>query len=108
MIKNGLGKNLTKSYLVIGKTHEDLLKLCFLLFSFAETGWNKINEETFYEPFYMSHLKFKNLFKVIMVTHATRQWRWYLKLELNFFVMKTVLKDWNRVYKSNTNLQLKL
>ena len=25
LIKNGLGKNLTKSYLLIGKAHEDLL-----------------------------------------------------------------------------------
>ena len=54
----------------------------------------------------MSHLRFKNLFKVIMITHATIQWSWYLKLGPNFCVMKTAQKDWKRIYKSNTNLQL--
>ena len=50
LIKNRLRKNLTMSNLLIGKTHEDLLQDKF-----------------------MSHLRFKNLFKVIMITHATMQ-----------------------------------
>ena len=41
----------------------------------------------------MSHLRFKNLFKVIMITHATIQSNWYLKLEPNFCVMRTAQKD---------------
>ena len=43
LIKNGLGKNLIKSYLLIGKTNEDMLYLCFSPFSFLRASLNKIN-----------------------------------------------------------------
>ena len=86
LIKNRLGKNLTKSYLLIGKTHKDLL--WFLIVRFASL--KEINEDKF-----MSHLRFKTLFKV-KITPATMHWSWYLKLEPNFCVMKTVQKDWKR------------
>ena len=68
LIKNEPGKQTIKSYLIIGKIHEDLQLLCFSLFSFSEASLKKINEDIF-----MSHLRFKNLFKVLMITHATIQ-----------------------------------
>ena len=95
LIKNRLGKNLTKSYLLIGKTHEDLL--WFLIVRFPSL--KEINEDKF-----MSHLRFKNMFKV-KITPATMHWSWYLKLEPNFCDIKTVQKNWKRTYKSTTNLQ---
>ena len=55
LIKNRLGKNLTKSYL-----------LQFFIVRYASL--EKINEGKF-----MSHLRFKNLFKVIMNTQAKMQ-----------------------------------
>ena len=64
LIKNRLGKNLTKSYLLTGKAQEDLLQFFIVRYASLE----KINEDKF-----MSHLRFKNLFKVIMITHATIQ-----------------------------------
>ena len=62
LIKNRSGKNLTKSYSLIGKTDEDWLQLLIVRFA----SLKKIKEERF-----RSHLRFKNLFKVIMITHAT-------------------------------------
>ena len=44
------------SYFLISKTHEDLLQLCFSLFSFPTASLNDINEDKV-----MSHLKFNNL-----------------------------------------------
>ena len=64
LIKNRLGKNLTKLYLLTGKAQEDLLQFFIVRYANLE----KINEDKF-----MSHLRFKNLFKVIMITHATIQ-----------------------------------
>ena len=64
LIKKRLAKNLTKSYLLIGKAHEDLLYFFIVRYASLE----KINEDKF-----MSHLKFKSLFKVIMITHAMTQ-----------------------------------
>ena len=43
-----------------------------------------------------------------MITHAMIQWNWYLKLQPNICVMKTVPEDGNGIFKSNTNLHLKL
>ena len=99
LIKNRLGKSLTNSYLLIGKAHEDLLQSFIVRYASIE----KINKDRS-----MSHLRFKNLFKVVMITDAIMQWSCYLKLEPNFCVMRTAWKDWKRIYKSNTNLQLKL
>ena len=95
IIKNWLGKNLTKSYFLTGKTHEGCYN-CFSLFSFLKPILIKTNKDKF-----MSHLEFKNL-------HAMIQWSWYWKLQPNFCVMETARKDWKRIYKSNTNLQLML
>ena len=64
LIKNRLGKNLTKSYLFTGKAQEALLQFFIERYASLE----KINEGRF-----MSHLKFKNLFKVIMNTQAMMQ-----------------------------------
>ena len=64
LIKNRLGKNLTKSYLLTGKAQEDLLQFFIVRYANLE----KINEDKF-----MSHLRFKNLFKNILITHATIQ-----------------------------------
>ena len=43
-----------------------------------------------------------------MITHATMQWKLYLKLQANVCGMKTVWNDWKRIYKSSTSLQLKV
>ena len=64
LIKNRLGKNLTKSYLLTGKAQEDLLQFFIVRYASLE----KINEDKF-----MSHLRFKNLFKVIMNTQSMMQ-----------------------------------
>ena len=64
LIKIRLGKNLTKSYLFTGKAQEDLLQFFIVRYASLE----KINEGRF-----MSHLKFKNLFKVIINTQAMMQ-----------------------------------
>ena len=47
------------SYLLIGKSHEDLLKFFIVRYASLE----KINVDRF-----MSHLRFTNVFKVIMIT----------------------------------------
>ena len=60
LIKNRLGKNLTKLYLLIGKPRDDLLQV----FIARHASLESINEDMF-----MSHLRFKNLLKVIMITH---------------------------------------
>ena len=56
LIKNRLGKKLTKSYLLIGKAHEDFLY--FLIVRYARL--KKINEDKL-----MSHLRFQNLLKLL-------------------------------------------
>ena len=63
-IKNRLGKNLTKLYLLVGKAHDDLLQVFIARYASLE----QINKDKF-----MSHLRFKNLLKVIMITHAMMQ-----------------------------------
>ena len=64
LIKNRLGKSLTNSYLLIGKAHEDLLQSFIVRYASLE----KINKDRS-----MSHLRFKNLFKVVMITDAIMQ-----------------------------------
>ena len=61
MVKNGLGKTLAKLYLLTGKIYEDSL---FDLF--FPVSLNKLNKDKF-----MNHLRFKNLFKVVMITYST-------------------------------------
>ena len=64
LIKNRLGKSLTNSYLLIDKAHEDLLQSFIVRYASIE----KINKDRS-----MSHLRFKNLFKVVMITDAIMQ-----------------------------------
>ena len=68
LIKNVLRRNLTTLQLLTGKTHENLLQLCFSLFSFQKASLDKKNEYKL-----LNHLRFKNLFKVIIDMHATIQ-----------------------------------
>ena len=50
--------------MLIAKAHEDL----FYFFIVRYASLEEINEDKF-----MSHLRFKNLLKVIMITHAMMQ-----------------------------------
>ena len=62
LIKNRLGENLTKSYMLIGKAYKDFLTFFIVRYASLE----KINEDKF-----MSHLRLK--LNIIMMTHALMQ-----------------------------------
>ena len=64
LMKNRLGKKLNKIYLLIGKALDDLLQVFITTYASLE----QINEDKF-----MNHLRFKNLLKVFMITHAMMQ-----------------------------------